>query len=499
MNHAVLWPMALYLVGVFALAFLSRRHLTDSKGFMAEYLMGSRSMGGFVLAMTLAATFISASSFIGGPGAAYKHGLGWVLLAMIQLPTAWLTLGVLGKKFAIEARRHNAMTLNDMLYARYQNRGVVIFASLALLLAFFGTMVVQFVGGARLLQSAAGLSYQQGLMLFALTVGIYTTIGGFRAVVMTDTLQGIMMLIGTVALLGGVIYAGGGLTELVTKLHSIDPALTQPYGANDFLSQPFMLSFWVLVCFGVIGLPHTAVRCMAYKDTQSLHRAMVIGTVIVGFLIFGMHFAGALGRAIIPSPDSPDNILPELMITVLPPVLAGVFLAGPMAAIMSTIDSQLIQASATLLKDLYWNYVRGIGKPAGSNAEQQLQEQRSERLEKRMPGLSLWVTGIFSLLVFAAAFNPPEMIIWLNLLAFGGMQAVFFWPLVLGLYWQRASSFGAASSMIAGLGCYAALVTFKPDMNGIHAIVPTLLVSLLAFVGGSLLRPNTATQFGQTA
>ncbi|NGO00033.1 sodium/pantothenate symporter [Grimontia sp. S25] len=469
MNSQLLIPMALYLVAVFALAIYSRKQGDRSGGFLNEYLLGSRSMGGFVLAMTLAATYASASSFIGGPGAAYKMGLGWVLLAMIQLPAAWLTLGVLGKKFAIESRRHNALTLNDMLYARYKNRAVVIFASLALLLAFFGTMVVQFVGGARLLQTVTGLSYTHGLMLFAFTVGVYTTIGGFRAVVMTDTVQGIMMIIGTIALLVGIIHAGGSLGEMITDLHAIDPALVTPYGPNNFLSEPFMLSFWVLVCFGVIGLPHAAVRCMSYKSSKSLHKGMVISTAMVALLMLGMHLAGALGRAIVPEIDNPDQIMPTLMMTVLPPVVAGVFLAGPMAAIMSTIDSQLIQASATLLKDLYLNYIN----PNAAKASD---------AESKLPKLSLWVTGIFSLLVFVAATNPPDMIIWLNLLAFGGMQAVFLWPLVLGLYWKKATASGALVSMITGLGSYAALSTFKPDMGGVHAIVPSLTISLFAFL-----------------
>lgn len=479
MNSQLLIPLVLYLAAVFALALYTRRHRKAGNGFLSEYLVGNRSMGGFVLAMTLAATYASASSFIGGPGAAYKMGLGWVLLAMIQLPAAWLTLGVLGKKFAIEARRHNALTLNDILYARYKSRGVVIFASLALLLAFFGTMVVQFVGGARLLQTVTGLSYSHGLMLFAVTVGLYTTIGGFRAVVMTDTVQGIMMIIGTIALLAGIVHAGGSIGELVTELHQINPELVTPFGPDNFLTQPFMLSFWVLVCFGVIGLPHAAVRCMSYKDSGSLHKGMVISTAMVAFLMLGMHLAGAFGRAIVPDIASPDQIMPTLMMTVLPPVVAGVFLAGPMAAIMSTIDSQLIQASATLLKDLYLNYIN----PKAAKEPQ---------AESRLPKLSLWVTGIFSALVFVAATNPPDMIIWLNLLAFGGMQAVFLWPLVLGLYWRRASAAGAFASMATGLVCYIGLSVIKPDMSGMHAIVPTLALSLVAFVLGSLARPVAA-------
>lgn len=96
MNSQLIIPLLIYLAAVFALALLTRRHHRPGQ-FLSEYFIGSRSLGGFVLAMTLAATYASASSFIGGPGAAYKMGLGWVLLAMIQLPATWLTLGVLGK------------------------------------------------------------------------------------------------------------------------------------------------------------------------------------------------------------------------------------------------------------------------------------------------------------------------------------------------------------------------------------------------------------------
>ncbi len=476
MNYELLIPLVLYLLAVFGLAIISRCKGSKQSG-LSEYLIGNRSLGGFVLAMTLAATYASASSFIGGPGAAYKIGLGWVLLAMIQLPVAWLTLGVLGKKFAIEARRHNALTLNDMLYARYKSRTVVILASVALLLAFFGTMVVQFVGGARLIEAVTGLGYTQSLVLFGMTVGVYTTIGGFRAVVMTDALQGIMMVIGTIALLGATIYAGGGLGEMVKGLYQIDPALITPQGANHFLSQPFILSFWILVCFGVIGLPHVAVRCMSYRSTQALHRGMVIGTAVVAFLTLGMHLAGALGRVLVPEIDSPDQIIPVLMATVLPSAVAGIFLAGPMAAIMSTIDSQLIQASATLLKDLYLNYMIN-------------RKTDEKKITSRLPRLSLWVTGILVTLLFIAAINPPEMIIWLHLIAFGGMQAVFLWPLVLGLYWKKASAAGALASMLTGGGSYIFLTVTKPDLAGVHAIVPALSLSLLAFVVCSLYCPN---------
>ena len=124
MQLEVILPLVAYLVVVFGISVYAMRKRSTGT-FLNEYFLGSRSMGGIVLAMTLTATYISASSFIGGPGAAYKYGLGWVLLAMIQLPAVWLSLGILGKKFAILARRYNAVTLNDMLFARYQSRLLV--------------------------------------------------------------------------------------------------------------------------------------------------------------------------------------------------------------------------------------------------------------------------------------------------------------------------------------------------------------------------------------
>ncbi|WP_058910777.1 sodium/pantothenate symporter [Entomohabitans teleogrylli] len=467
MQPEVLLPLIAYLLVVFGISLYAMRRRTQGN-FLNEYFLGSRSMGGVVLAMTLTATYISASSFIGGPGAAYKYGLGWVLLAMIQLPAVWLSLGILGKKFAILARRYNAVTLNDMLYARYHSRLLVWLASLSLLVAFIGAMTVQFIGGARLLETAAGIPYETGLLIFGISIALYTAFGGFRASVLNDTMQGLVMLLGTLLLLAGIIHAAGGLHSAVDKLQQIDPKLVTPQGADDILSPAFMASFWVLVCFGVIGLPHTAVRCISYKDSKAVHRGIIIGTIVVAILMFGMHLAGALGRAILPDLHVPDLVIPTLMVTVLPPVAAGIFLAAPMAAIMSTINAQLLQSSATIVKDLWLNM-----RPDQINNE------------KALKRLSASITLTLGALLLLAAWRPPEMIIWLNLLAFGGLEAVFLWPLVLGLYWEKANATGALSAMIVGGVLYAVLATLNYQFQGFHPIVPSLLLSLLAFLIGN--------------
>lgn len=467
MQHEVIAALMIYLLVVFALSIYAMRQ-RQTGTFLSEYFLGSRSMGGFVLAMTLTTTYISASSFIGGPGAAYKYGLGWVLLAMIQVPTIWLSLGILGKKFAILARRYNAITLNDMLQARYQSRLVVWVASISLLVAFVGAIAVQFIGGARLLETAAGINYETGLLIFGITIALYTAFGGFRASVLNDTMQGMVMLVGTIVLLVGVIHAAGGLHGAVDKLQHINPQLVTPQGADNILTPTFMTSFWVLVCFGVIGLPHTAVRCISYKDSKAVHRGILIGTVVVSLLMLGMHLAGALGRAVIPDLTVPDLVIPTLMLQVLPPWAAGLFLAAPMAAIMSNVNAHLLQASATIIKDLWLS-----AQPAKLHNEQRLKR------------ISTATTLILGVLMMLAAWRPPEMIIWLNLLAFGGLEAVFLWPLVLGLYWERANAAGALSAMLVGGVLYAVLATLKIQYLGFHPIVPSLLLSLLAFVIGN--------------
>ena len=472
MQIDIILPLVIYLIFVFALsiyAYAKRKKVNQ----FTDYFIGNRTMGGFLLAMTLAATYISASSFIGGPGAAYKYGLGWVLLSMIQVPTVLLSLGILGKKFAILARKYNAITLSDMLYSHYKSKLIVWLASIALIAAFIGAMTVQFVGGARLLQSSVGIPYDIGLLIFGIGTVIYTAFGGFRASILNDAFQGLVMMIGAILLLIAIIYAGGGITNIVDRLNQIDPALLTPQGPDNFMDFPFMASFWVLVCFGVVGLPHTAVRCMAYKDSKAVHQGIIIGTAVVTVIMLTMHLSGALGRAIISDLTIPDQIVPTLIIKVLPPLAAGIFLAAPLSAIMSTINAQLLQVSSVIIKDLFLTM-----------------RPNTKFSDKMLTRISIIITFIFGGLLIVAAWNPPEMIIWLNLLAFGGLEAVFLWPLVLGLYWKKANSTGALCSMISGAISYTLLAVYNIKIYAFHPIVPSLLIGLVIFIIANL--------FGQT-
>jgi sodium/pantothenate symporter len=469
MNWGIIIPLFIFLIIIFGIGLWASKHLKSSNIFLQEYFLGGRQLGGFILAMTMIATYGSASSFIGGPGVAYTQGLGWVLLAMAQLATGYFVLMILGKKFAIVARKYNAITLIDFLKERYQSKAVVLISAFSIIVFLFSAMAAQWVGGARLIESLTGLSYNSSLFIFVISVLIYVTIGGFRAVAITDAIQGTVMFLGTFILLIATIIAGGGITNIISDLAAENPNLISPFGAEKSLSPLYVSSFWILVGVGVVGLPQITVRAMSYKDSKAMHRAIIVGTVVVGFIMLGMHLIGVFARPILPGIDVGDKVMPLIAMEVLPAWLAGIVLAAPMAAIMSTVDSLLLLVSSAVVKDVYLNYIN----PKASN----------EKIKK----ISLSVTTVLGIAVFLMALSPPDLIIWLNLFSFGGLEATFIWPVILGLYWDKGNKFGAMTSMIIGVGSYILFDRFYPNAFGMHTVVLPILLSFVAYVTVSYL------------
>ncbi|QQK81644.1 sodium/panthothenate symporter [Salicibibacter cibi] len=475
MNWEVIVPLLFFIAVVFLIGFWASKHVFNKSNFMQEYFLGSRELGGLILAMTMIATYGSASSFIGGPGAAYHEGLGWVLLSMSQVATGYFVLMILGKKFAIMARKYDAVTLVDYFKKRYNSTLVVLISAGSIIVFIFSAMAAQWVGGARLIEVVTGLTYPSALFIFAVAVLIYVIIGGFRAIAVTDAVQGVIMFFGTLVLLVATIIAGGGMGNIMGDLAAENERLISPFGAEGNLTPLYVSSFWILVGVGVVGLPQVAVRAMSYKDSRSMHRALIIGTIVVAFMMFGMHLAGTLARPIIPGIEVADNVMPTLAMTVLPAWLAGIVLAAPLAAIMSTVDALLLMVSSAVVKDVYYNYIN-------PNAT-----------AKKIRKVSIGVTAFLGITVVLFALSPPEFLITLNLFAFGGLEAAFVWPLVLGLYWAKGNRYGALASMILGIGSYIAIYLFigeplgQMGPFGMHSVVVPVVLSLIGYVLASMV------------
>ena len=453
--------------------------------FLKSYFLGDRALKGFVLAMTLVATYGSVSSFVSGPGLAWQYGLGWVVFAAPQIITGFLVLGVLGKKLSLVSRKIRAITIIDVIVERFKSPALGAFLSVALLFFFVAMMVGQFIGGAQLISQAAGIHYVAGLLLFGVVVVAYTTTGGFRAVALTDTVCAALMLIGMGVLAADIIVDAGGMSPLMDNIKNAveierSSAFFEPTAAGA-LPWTLLFSAWILVGFATVALPQSAVRCMAYKSTEDLHLAMIVSTTVCGALMIGMTLLGFLARGVIPEGaafgGNTDAMIPYLIAHHMNPWVAGITLVAPIAATMSTVSSLLIAASSAIIKDLFLR--RYSAMPDKGEAV------------RRYAQICTLIIGLLSLLL---AIEPMDIIVWINMFAFGGLEIAFLCPLIGGLFWSRATAQGAWCSVLAGLGVYFWACLTKPDLAGWHAVTPAVVVSIIVFVLVSLLGREKVNQ-----
>lgn len=436
-----------------------------------KYFIGGRNMNGIVLAMTIMATYTSASSFISGPGAAgltYGYAQAWI--AAIQVPVTFLVLGVLGNKLALVSRRTGAVTVVGYFKARYKkfsSRNYYKCWSYCFLYCADDKPVYRW-------SHTYCFNNRIGPRNFAFDFGtvvvLYTAVGGFSAVVITDTIQGIVMCVGTFLFICFVLKAGGGLA-------SIDAGLANnlPNVYNDIFSKYTpggLLSFWILVGFGTLGLPQTAVRAMGFKNTKSMHQAMWIGVLTCSFVIVGMHLAGTWAGAFVDVDNLPtsDYFIPYIVQKIMPTGVAAIFLAAPMAAVMSTADSLLILATAAIVKDLWKNYVVKDDP------------EKNKSYEKNVKSISTVITIILGIVVMVLTINPPDIIFVLNMFAFGGLECTFFWPLVGGLFWKKGTKQAAVCSSVGAIATYI-FATYFINIAGLNAVVWGLLVGGILYFG----------------
>ena len=450
-NLMVLLPLLGFMAAMLALGIYVRRQ-SHAGGFLSGYFVGGQTLGAFVLAMTMVATYSSVSSFVGGPGMAYEIGFGWIYMAVIQTMTIFLVLGIFGKKVARLARRIHAVTIVDIIRHRYQSDALAALAAFAIVIFFAASMVAQFVGGAQLFAAVTGYSYELGLVLFGIVVVVYTSIGGFRAVALTDTCCAIVMMLGIVLLFYYVLEAGGGLAEILANLRAAHPEMLTPTAAGR-MPISLYISQWLLVGALTIALPQSVVRGISYRSSRDMHRAMIIGTVVIAFMNIAVNLVGVLGRGVLgvdaKALGGVDSVIPQLMAQVMPPELV---------------------ASSAVVKDVYLHH----------------QQQRGKCVEeKTLRRLSMGVTATLGIIVFVLAIAPPSLIWLINMFAFGGLETAFFWVLVFGLFTTWARRTGALAAMGGGtlIYCAAMAAGFKP--LGLHPISVGITASLVLFLAGS--------------
>ena len=512
-NVLPLLPIGIFFAVLLTIGYITSYRANRAAHFKKEYFLGSQNLGGIVLAMTLVATYGSVSSFISGPGVAWNLGLGWVVFAAPQIITAFLILGMLGKRMTILAHRTDSLTVIDLLFERFKSRTVSFILAVMMVLFFTAMIVGQFIGGAQIFAGLTGIDYSFGLIIFALVTVLYSS-GGFRAVAITDAVCAFLMLLGMFILAYVIISEGGGIAAIMDTLSkvNIDEATgisrNLEFNAGGNLSLGLLFSSWVLVGFATVGLPQSLVRCMGYKSSHDLHKSMIIATIVCGALMIGMTMLGVLSRAVITEMPKAgtDAVIPTLLATKMHPIIAGVTILGPLAATMSTVSSLLIAAASAIIRDLFKSLHRdsttaSASKPSAaaaaaadntaaaiksaSNEEHELiKDASSSSISYHEKLIARGTTMVMGVVAITLALFPMDIVVWVNLFAFGGLESAFVWPIILGMFWRRFNTCGLLTSIALSLSIYAIFMIFKLPFFGCHSIVPAMLAGLIgAFIG----------------
>lgn len=438
-----------------------------------DYILGGRRLSPTAAALSAGASDMSGWLMMGLPGAMYLNGLSEAWIGLGLVTGAWLNWHyVAGPLRVYTERTGNALTLPDFMTNRFKDDSKVlrVLAAVVILVFFAVYCASGVVAGGRLFESVFGLTYTQAIFWGAAVTVLYSLVGGFLAVSWTDVAQGTMMLFALLITPILVVTHSGGLGDGLELIRELDPTNLNWIGAGGLVAIVSALG-WGL---GYAGQPHILARFMAIDSIHSIPKARRIGMTwmilcMVGALAVG--FFGIAYFALNPEVASPVEANPERVFIVavellFNPWIAGIILSAILAAVMSTLSSQLIVCSSVLSEDFY----RGFLRKDASQRE------------------LVWVGRASVLLVALVALwlarDPDSRVLGLVAYAWAGFGAAFGPVLILSLFWGRMTRNGALAGMITGA---VVVIAWKQMGFALYEMVPGFLMATLAIVVVSLM------------
>ena len=453
----VLYKALLIGIGIWA----SRRTHDED-----DFFLGGRSLGPVVAAISYSSSASSAFTLLGISGIAYVMGVGalWIVAgSIIGMLVAWYWIA---PRLMRASRERGLITLTDLLLGDMHGtarHALLWIVSLVIVVSFSFYVAAQFQGAASTFASSFGLSMPTSIITGATIIMVYTLLGGFWAVSVTDTVQGLLMAATAVLLPGAALMAVGGWGGFTAGLADVSTAsqLSWQAGNAGLAGAGFIIG---LLCIGIgtYGQPHLLVRFMALRDERAMRQARLL-TIAWYLLVFvGMAFLGLVGHILFPVVDNPETIFFTLTESLFPPLIGAMLIAAVLSAIMSTADSQLLVAASAVAHDL------GLGR--GSAARSLLVSRLS-------------IVGLVALAVVIALFLP-EKIFSRVLFAWIALGSAF-GPLVFArLAEWRVAPAAAIVSVVTGFSA-AVVLYLLPDTPGDIAerVLPFTAASMALLAG----------------
>ena len=431
---------------------------------LSDYVLGGRGLNPSVTALSAGASDMSGWLLLGLPGMMYSDGMvgSWIAVGLII--GAYLNWHYVAKPLRVYTHHLNdSITIPDYLANRFEDNGHMLRVITAVVILVFYTLYTSsgLVGGAKLFEATFNIAYSDALLVGSFVIVSYTFLGGYNAVSWTDFIQGILMMLALVITPVVVVFELGGVSNAITAIESIDPTHLNMVSGTSLISVISLLA-WGL---GYFGQPHILVRFMSIRDENETHKAKTIGMSWMILSILGSLSVGFFGFAYVAAngidlADS-EKIFITLSQLVFNPWIAGFLLAAILAAIMSTVDSQLLVSSSVLTRDVYHAIIH------------------KDASDKELVWIGRATVILIALIAWYMSADENSSVLKLVSYAWAGFGAAFGPLMILSLYSRNITKFGAISGMIVG---GLTVIIWKELQGGIFDIFELLPGFVLSWI-----------------
>ncbi|WP_413335961.1 sodium/proline symporter PutP [Brevibacterium sp. GP-SGM9] len=467
----------LYFAGMLAIGWFAYR---KTKNSLDDYMLAGRGLRPSVAALSAGASDMSGWLLMGLPGAIYLSGLVEAWIAVGLTVGAWVNWKFVAPRLrAFTEQAGDSITIPSFFEQRLKDNTRLLRIVCGVIILVFFTFYVSsgMVAAGKFFESSFGLNYLAGMLLVAAITMVYTLFGGFLGATLTDVAQGLLMFAALIAVPIVAVLNAGGPANVISNVRNIDPSLLNLAGSGPFWAGGTYLAVISALAWGLgyFGQPHIIVRFMALRSPADARVARRIG---VGWM--GISAIGAIATAIVGisyfsehadmEPADPETVFLDLAQILFHPFIAGLVLAAVLAAIMSTVSSQLVVTSSALIEDLF----KIVALRTGSTRT--LQDKTYVLLGR----LGILVVAVIAVLL---AISPSNSILDLVAFAWAGFGASFGPVVLLTLFWKRLSNWGALFGLLSG-----AVVAFvwgqvsTPLTDAVYEIIPGFAVNLIVAV-----------------
>lgn len=448
------WVFLVASIGLFVgLGYVGMRRTRNAD----DFAVARSSYGPWVLGFAVVTTTASGSTFLGMPGLAYSVGFSSLWYPIVYPIGIYMGMLLTARLIKAVGDKFGNRSIPEFVGQRYDSDFLRVgLAIVSLLLMFYIT--AQLVAAATLFQTMLGVGYLPGLIVTAVVLLIYIVMGGSHADILTDAIQGVLMLILAVAV-AGMFLVGVGVEGGAAAVNDAVVERNQNAGWNTLFNpeDPVTASAWLVVLlfvahlpFGV--LPHIGNKFMALNSASQMRKFLMFA-LVAGCIMPMMALGGILGAAVLGDGVTPDAVIPTLFTELFPPVVAAFLAVVILSAILSTSDGLIVSISQILANDLY-------RKTFARNQPTEVVERNALRIGRVGVGLAL-VGAV------AMAWNPPEFLSILLWIGIGGIVSGMAGPILVGSLWRRATKPAAIISFVVGVVSYALIYLPYLDPLGV--------------------------------